>query len=75
MRKKIKIKREIPIIQIGSFIQQNFAETIKNHGFGVLDVETRKYSFVDLPNEQPFLHFRISDIKDIEDGKEELVNP
>jgi DNA repair exonuclease SbcCD nuclease subunit len=61
-------------IMIGSLIQQNFGETVNHHGYGIYDVETNEYTFHDLPNEQPFLHFNITDIKDIEDGKEELVN-
>ena len=69
MGKKIKLIKKIPIVQCGSTIQQNFGETIKHHGYGTYDVETNQYKFVDLPNEQPFLHFSISDIKDIENGK------
>lgn len=61
-------------IMVGSLIQQNFGETIKNHGYGVYDVPTKEYSFYDIPNEQPYMHFSISDIKDIEDEKEELLN-
>mgnify|MGYP003332779924 CR=1 FL=1 len=61
-------------IMVGSLIQQNFGETIKHHGYGIYDVQTDEYLFKDLENEQPFLHFKISDIKDIEDEKEELVN-
>lgn len=61
-------------IMVGSMIQQNFGETIKNHGYGVYDLEEEEYTFYDLPNEQPFMHFSISDIKDIEDEKEELLN-
>jgi len=61
-------------VMIGSMIQQNFGETVKHHGYGVYDVKTKKYSFFDLKNEQPFMHFRINDIKDIEDEKETLVN-
>ena len=61
-------------VMVGSLIQQNFGETVKHHGYGIYDVETDEYTFHDLPNEQPFLHFNITDIKDIEDGKEELVN-
>jgi len=71
---KIKLNKKIPIVQCGSFIQQDFGESIKNHGFGIYDVLTNEYSFIDLPNEQPFLHFRIKDITDIDDGKEELLN-
>jgi DNA repair exonuclease SbcCD nuclease subunit len=61
-------------VMVGSLIQQNFGETVKHHGYGIYDVETDQYLFNDLENEQPFLHFKISDIKDIEDEKEELVN-
>jgi DNA repair exonuclease SbcCD nuclease subunit len=61
-------------VMVGSLVQQNFGETIKHHGYGVYDVETDKYEFFDLPNEQPFMHFSISDINDIEDEKEELIN-
>jgi DNA repair exonuclease SbcCD nuclease subunit len=61
-------------VMVGSLIQQNFGETVKHHGYGIYDVETNEYTFHDLDNEQPFLHFSINDIKDIEDGKETHVN-
>ena len=61
-------------IMVGSLIQQNFGETVKHHGYGIYDVETNEYTFRDLDNEQPFLHFRINDIKDIENETEEHVN-
>ncbi len=61
-------------IMVGSLIQQNFGETVKHHGYGIYDIETNEYIFHDLPNEQPFLHFRINDIKDIENETEEHVN-
>ncbi len=58
----------------GSLIQQNFGETVKHHGYGIYNVESDEYTFHDLPNEQPFLHFEIKDINDIEDGKEVHLN-
>jgi DNA repair exonuclease SbcCD nuclease subunit len=61
-------------IMVGSLIQQNFGETIKRHGYGIYDVNDDEYVFIDLPNEQPFMHFSISDIKDIENENEELLN-
>ena len=61
-------------VMIGSFLQNNFGEDVKHHGYGIFDMETKKYEFRDLPNDQPFLHYRINDIKDIETGSEELVN-
>ena len=73
-RQQFKLKSGGRGIMIGSLIQQNFGETVKHHGYGIYDVESDRYEFFDLTNEQPFLHFSISDIKDIEDEKEELLN-
>jgi hypothetical protein len=61
-------------IMIGSLIQQNFGETVNYHGNGIYDVETNQYTTRDLKNEQPFLHFSISDIADIENEEENLLN-
>jgi DNA repair exonuclease SbcCD nuclease subunit len=61
-------------IMVGSLIQQNFGETVKHHGYGIYDIESDEYVFHDLPNEQPFLHFSIKDIKDIENESEEHAN-
>lgn len=62
-------------IMIGSLIQQDFSETIKHHGYGIYDVESDKYSFHDLPNDRPFMNFKINDINDIENGKEiQIIN-
>jgi len=61
-------------VMVGSLIQQNFGETIKYHGYGSYDVEENKYKFIDIENEQPYMHFKITDIKDIENEEEELLN-
>jgi DNA repair exonuclease SbcCD nuclease subunit len=59
---------------IGSPIQQNIGESIGKHGYGIYDVETKEYSYVDLPNPKPFLKFSIKSFEDIENGIEKLVN-
>ena len=71
---KIKIKKKIPLIQIGSTIQQNYGENIKKHGFGIYDFDTDDYSFVDLENPKPFLSFKMKSFDDIINGTEKLVN-
>ena len=71
---KIKLLKKIPIIQIGSLIQQNFGETVNHHGYGLYDVESDEYTFHDVLNESPYLHFKINDIKDIENGEEIFLN-
>jgi len=71
---KIKIKKQIPIIQVGSTIQQNFGETIEKHGYGIYDVENDKYEFVNLVNPKPFLSFKLNSYDQIIDGTEKLLN-
>jgi len=59
---------------IGSPIQQNIGESIKNHGFGTYDFGTKEYSYTDLENPKPFLKFSIKSFSDIENGTEVLRN-
>lgn len=72
--RKIKLKKKTRIVQVGSTVQQNFGESITKHGFGIYNIETDEYSFVDLHNPRPFLNFKINDISDLENGTEKLVN-
>jgi len=74
LRQVFKLPNGGDAVMIGSFIQQNFGENIKNHGYGIFDIETKKYTFHDLENNQPFLHFKIEDIEDIEKEAEQLIN-
>lgn len=73
-RQQFKLPGGGKAVMIGSLIQQNFGETVKHHGYGIFDVEKDEYIFRDLEIEQPFLHFTIKDIQDIENEKENLVN-
>ncbi len=73
-RSRVDLSDGTKVIMIGSFLQNSFGETVKHHGYGMYDVLTDNYTFHDLPNEQPYLHFKIIDIKDIEDEKEVLLN-
>jgi len=59
---------------IGSPIQQNIGESIQRHGYGIYDVETKEYSYVDLENPKPFLKFSIKSFDDITEAKEKLLN-
>jgi DNA repair exonuclease SbcCD nuclease subunit len=59
---------------IGSPIQQNIGESIRNHGFGTYDFGTKEYSYTDLENPKPFLKFSIKSFEDIENGTERLQN-
>jgi len=59
---------------IGSPIQQNIGESIRNHGFGTYDFGTKEYVYTDLENPKPFLKFSIKSFEDIENGTEVLRN-
>lgn len=59
---------------IGSTLAQNYGESINNHGYGILNVETMEYETRDLFNPKPFLSFKISSFDDIINGTEKLVN-
>jgi len=59
---------------VGSLVQQNFGENVRKHGYGVYYVEEDKYDFIEVENNSPYLNFKIKDITDIENGKEELTN-
>ena len=59
---------------VGSTIQQNFGESVDKHGYGVYDIETDQYNFIDLPNSKPFLKFQINSIDDLVNGTEKLLN-
>ena len=57
-----------------NFEELGFGEKIDKHGYGVYDVETDQYDFVDLPNPKPFLKFQIKSIDDLVNGAEKLLN-
>jgi DNA repair exonuclease SbcCD nuclease subunit len=59
---------------VGSTIQQNYGETLKNHGYGIYDVINDTYEFVELENPKPFLSFKIKSFEDILNGDERLAN-
>jgi len=64
----------IKAVYPSSMIQQNFGESVSNHGYLIWDVESKSYEKFELPNENAFCVFKITSIKQLEDGEEEFVN-
>lgn len=62
------------VIYPGSLIQQNFGETVSEHGFGILDLTDMSYKFHDIENPVKYLTFKITDFSDIEEGSEMFTN-
>jgi DNA repair exonuclease SbcCD nuclease subunit len=64
----------IPVVFCGSLIQQNFGESIKNHGFLSWDMETLRYTEHNIETDYGFYQFKMSSIDDIDNGTEKLTN-
>lgn len=64
----------VELIYSGSLIQQSFGETVTQHGFCLMDIETKEYEFIDIPSDYGFYKFKITSKKDIEEGTEKLLN-
>ena len=73
-RRKIKIKKIIPVSYVGSLIQQNFGENITKHGFLLWDVETKTFTEHDVENKYPYYQFKITSLDDLENNNETLIN-
>ena len=56
-----------------SMVQQDFGESVDNHGYVLWDVGTKEHEHVNLESDYGFYTFRISSIEDIEEEMEKLV--
>jgi len=64
----------VPIIYPSSMIQQNYGETISNHGYLLWDVKSKTYTEHNLESSYGLYKFEISSLDDLENGNEVLVN-
>lgn len=64
----------VPIVMPSSLIQQNFGETVRNHGFLTWDMETLTYTEHNIETDYGFYQFTMSSIDDIDNGTEKLTN-
>ena len=75
IHKHQELKRgDVKIVYPSSLIQQNYGETITQHGFAVWDIESMEYEFVPLTSDYGMYKFEIKNIKDIDNDKEILMN-
>lgn len=63
-----------PICFCGSLLQNNFGETVGNHGFLSWDIETRKFTKHNIETNFGFYNFKVKSVEDIENNKEILTN-
>lgn len=75
IHKRQELKRgDVPIVYCGSLLQQTFGETVTQHGFSVWDVESMEHTFIDLETDYGLYDMEISNIEDIENDNERIVN-
>lgn len=64
----------VDIVYSGSLIQQNFGETVTQHGFVVWDLEKKTHEFVELQSDYGLYKFEIKSVTDIDNDREILCN-
>ena len=64
----------IPIVMPSSLIQQNFGESVNNHGFLCWDMNELTFTEHNIDNDFGFYQFKISSIDDIDNDAEVLTN-
>lgn len=67
----------IDIIYSGSVIQQNFGESVTQHGYGMLiigDNKIQSFDFIDLNSDYGYYNFEINNIDDLDNDLERLQN-
>lgn len=64
----------IPIVYPSSLIQQNFGESVSNHGYLIWDIETKTYIEKDIETRFGFYQFKINSLSDIDNQAEKLTN-
>lgn len=64
----------IKCVYPSSLIQQNFGESINNHGYLLWDVETGEYTMEEIENEHLNVTFKITSLEDIINETEKILN-
>jgi len=60
------LNKEKTIAYSGSLVQQNFGETINNHGMLLWDLKTKRSKLIEVSNDYIYKNHLITDIKDYE---------
>ena len=74
IHKRQDLDFEIPVVYVGSLVQQDFGESVSNHGFLLWDVESRTYEGFEVENPYKYYLFEVNSIDDIDNNEEVLKN-
>lgn len=75
-KRQILKKKGVQIVYPGSLIQQNFGETVTQHGYAVWDLTKKilKPKFIDLDTTYGLYDFSIESVDDVDNDNEKLLN-
>lgn len=76
-KRQILKNNGIPIIYAGSLIQQNYGESVSQHGYVVVKIDENNnfnYNFIDFETDYGFYKFEISNKEDLDNDTERLIN-
>lgn len=62
------------IVYPSSLIQQDFGETVTQHGFEFWNLENNTHEYVEIPSEYGLYKFELDNPEDIDNDKERLLN-
>jgi len=74
IHKRQDLDFDIPVTYSGSLIQQDFGESVSNHGFLLWDVESRTYEGFEVENPYKYYLFEVNSIDDVDNNEEVLKN-
>ncbi len=66
--------KNTPIAYPSSLIQQNYGESVNNHGFLLWDVDSRTFEEHNIKTRFGFYQFKISSLDDLDNNNEILIN-
>lgn len=75
IHKRQKMKRGgVEIVYPSSLIQQDYGETVSEHGFEVWNMENGTHKFIEMPSDYGMYAFEINSEEDIDKDEEKLIN-
>ena len=73
-KRQVLHRGDVPIVYCGSLIQQTYGETVSQHGFSVWDLETMNHEFIDLETDYGLYDVEITNLSDVDNDTERLIN-
>lgn len=67
-------KNGVRIVYGGSLIQQDFGENVSGHGIIAWDVPSLDFKLIEVPNDSSMYKIQISDISEIDNDTEKILN-